>query len=167
MLIRTGISIVLLFFAGTVNANVFDSLQDWSAWEGTWEQASAPGCSKSTSYEDPLFGLFMKKYEWEFTGDDQVIEKMQVEGCHAEISYKVEMLAPEEGDVGPAHMKQLRLTRQRIATNCLRHDARPKQFVVSYISYPDFFETFELIKTAEGPCQIGEGVIMQFRRQKQ
>lgn len=163
MLIRTSISVLLLFFAGTVNANVFDSLKDWSAWEGTWS-ASAPECSLTPGYDDALFGVFMKKYEWEFTGEDTVIERMLVEDCYAEILYKVEILEPNEGEVGPPHMKQMRLTKQKLATTCLKPDVRPEQFVVSYISYPNFFETFELVKEPLGPCPKGEGIIMQFRK---
>ncbi len=165
MILRAGISIVVLFFAGTVNANVFDSLKDWKAWEGVWE-GSRPECSLTLGYDEPVFGQLMEEYEWEFTGEDIVIERMELTGCHAEISYKVEILEPNEGEVGPPHMKQMRLTRQKMASNCLRPEVRPEQFVVSYIAYPNFFETYEIVKAPQGPCPMGEGIIKQFRRQE-
>jgi hypothetical protein len=157
----------LIAFAGVfaipvlAAASVFDSIK---SWQGEWRLQGTPACAKSDVAEDALFRKFMEDYSWTFSDEGDLVESLRVAGCEGKFTYKVEFLpATKEGPTG--FMSRMKLTRTATDTKCLRANVRPAEVTLSYIAYPEFFEVYEPMLAADGPCPGGDHYVMQFHRQ--
>lgn len=166
MLIKK-ILLLSFVFSSVVHANAFDSLKEWKDWQGKWELGSVPSCGRTPGvYEDALMAKHAKNFTWEFAEENTVVEKLDVEDCHTEITYKVEFLSKDDPAPGPAFMRKMRLTRQKFISGCFVPEYRPETLTVGLLSYPDFFETQEYMADDKGPCPENDSVTTQFRRIK-
>lgn len=146
-------------------------VQNWSALQGSWKLASGLACAKTSLADEVLFTRFMKDYSWQFADKNVLIEKLLVKHedgreCEATITYKVEFAHSTLADRPLAHMKKMKLARTAFESKCLVKNIRPEVLELSYLAYPEFFETYELMSAPDGACPMGDMVVTQFKKKK-